>query len=112
MPITRDLERDTGRPLDASDTFTTNAQKIYCAFKLSIPAGTKVSARWAVIKGERLTAEKRVNVEMTLPGNMRTRWFYFFIIRPPKGWPVGTYQVSVNLDDREVVTLPFTMVAP
>jgi len=106
------LERDTGRPLDASDTFTTNVPKIYCAFKLSAPAGTKVSARWAVLKGERLTAEKLVNVEMTLPGNMRTRWFFFFITRPKKGWPLGSYQVSVDLDDKEVVTLPFTVVAP
>jgi hypothetical protein len=106
------LERDTGRPLDASDTFPTNVPKIYCAFKLSAPAGTKVSARWAVLTGECLTAKKLANVEMTLPEKMRMRWFYFFITRPKKGWPVGTYQVSVDLGDKEVVTLPFTVMAP
>ena len=110
--ITRSLERYTGKPLEASDTFTTNVPKIYCAFKLSAPAGTKVTARWAVLKGECLTPNKFASVEMTLPGRMRTRWFSFFITRPKKGWSVGNYQVTVDVDDKEVVTLPFTMVAP
>jgi hypothetical protein len=110
--ITRSLERHTGKPLDPSDTFTTNVPKIYCAFKLSAPAGTKVRARWAVLKGECLTPQRLVNVEMTLPGRMNTRWFYFFITRPKEGWSAGSYQVTVDLDEKEAVTLPFIVVAP
>lgn len=92
--------------------FRRTYQKIHCAFKLSAPAGIKVSARWAVFPGGCLTAEKLANVEVTLPEKMRTRWFYFFITCPKQGWPVGSYQVSVDLGDKEVVTLPFTVVAP
>ena len=53
-----------------------------------------------------------MSVEMILPGSMDTRWVSFFISRPKNGWPVGSYQVTVTLDDKEVGTLPFTVVAP
>ena len=60
--IARNLERHTGKPLEVSDTFTMDVPKIYCAFKLSAPANTKISARWALAKGDGLTPKKLVSV--------------------------------------------------
>jgi hypothetical protein len=35
-----------------------------------------------------------------------------FPIRPAQGWPAGTHELTLLLDDQQVATIPFTVAAP
>ena len=88
------VDLKTQAPLEKATIFSADVKKLYATIKLkSGPAGTKVSAVFYYLEGNRQKiAEQSVSAEGS--------GYLDFPINPPEsGWPVGRYEVEFSLND-------------
>jgi hypothetical protein len=88
------VDLKTQAPLEKATIFSADVKKLYATVKLnSGPAGTKVSAVFYYLEGNRQKiAEQSVSAEGS--------GYLDFPINPPEsGWPVGRYEVEFSLND-------------
>ena len=100
----------TGEPQDVTDTFNPGTPEIYVTFRASAPANTKFEARWLLVEPVNISYPELPNIYFTLDTDLGFPvWSYFSITPPQGGWLAGRYEVTLLIDDEEVVTLPFTV---
>ena len=100
---------DDKRPLDATDVFSPDTPEIFCSVKLSsAPPGTEFRAEWIYVGGElenvsdylidvwETTVEEDCYIEVSLE-------------RAEAEWPRGYYQLVMYINDKEELSVPFTV---
>jgi hypothetical protein len=97
------------RPVGLTDVFHKDTPEIFCTFKISnAPSDTEVKAVWIYIEGELKDLKDHVIGEWsTEAGN--SRYIYASLTRPNNGWPLGSYKVVMYVDDKEELSVPFTV---
>ena len=103
----KSVDLETGEPIEISDTFTSDAQWIFCSVKVSnAPSETKISAEWLYLQqgaGEE-TSYLIADWNTTTEG---TYYIPLSVTRPENGWPKGDYKIVFYLNDKETLTVPF-----
>jgi hypothetical protein len=100
---------DDKHPLDATDVFPPDVPEIFCSVKLSsAPPGTEFRAEWIYVGGElenvsdylidvwETTVEEACYIEVSLE-------------RGEVEWPRGYYQLVMYINDKEELSVPFTV---
>jgi len=100
---------DDKLPLDATDVFSTDTPEIFCSVKLSsAPPDTDFRAEWIYIGGELedvtdyLIADWGATVEETL-------YISVSLESPDAEWPRGDYKLVLYINDKEELSVPFTV---
>lgn len=109
ITMAKSIDANTFKPIERTDTFSTNAPKMFLSAKFSnAPSGTEITSEWIYVKGEdkdlsNFTIDTAsVNVE-------GTNYLYFSLETPDAGWPKGQYKVILYIDNEEVSTVPFVV---
>ncbi len=100
---------DDNLPLDATDVFSIDTPEIFCSVKLSsVPPGTEFRAEWIYVGGELEDvsdypiAEWGTTVEETL-------YLSVSLERSDVEWPRGYYRLVLYINDKEELSVPFTV---
>jgi len=97
------------RPIDATDTFTTDTPEIFCSVKLSsAPPDTEVKAEWIYVQGELEDTENFLIDDYSLTAE-GTLYISFSLTKPEAEWPKGEYKVILYVDGKEKLNVPFTV---
>jgi hypothetical protein len=107
------IDRLTGKPIAATGIFPNDALSIYCSVKVSgAQFNDQVKARWTYISGELTGVKDRKIAESAV--KVEGREYISFSFGPKAGqpFPMGDYSLGLYVDDRELVNLPFKVVAP
>ena len=99
----------SGRPISPTTTFETDTPEIFCSVLLSdAPEGTSLLSQWYYVGGEveDVTNLQIDSVPLTASG---TQYLQFSLTIPDAGWPQGEYKLVLYLDEKEEVTVPFTV---
>lgn len=97
------------KPVDTTTVFNSDTKMIFCSFNPSkLPIGTKITARWIYIKGEAKELSNYI-IEEWHEIVKKEGPLAMFIRRPANGWPKGSYGVVLFVDDREEISVPFTV---
>lgn len=103
----RSVDPQTKKPVAKADFFTPDSPEIICSVKVSnAPLDTKVTAVWVYIQGEVEDLENYEIDEYSLVGS-GTRYLSFSLTRSDKGWPLGDYAITLLVDEKERMTIPF-----
>lgn len=104
----RSVDPQTKAPVDKTDVFSTDTPEIFCSVKLSNAPESKVTAKWIYVEGaaEDLKNHQIDEYSLTTQG---TGYISFSLTKPDKGFPKGTYLVKLLLDDKEKLSVPFTV---
>ena len=111
MTVTVDEE---GRPLYPTTVFHNDADVFFCSFKVTgAPPDTQIRGKWIYVSGE---AEAQIGTnylmdEMTITVE-GTRYAAVFYRRPPLPtyrWPQGEYKVVLYVNEKEEMSVPFTV---
>lgn len=107
------IDQLTGKPVSSSSIFPNDASSIYCSVKVSgAQFNDQVKARWTYISGELTGAKDQKIAESTVKVEGREYISYSFGPKAGQPFPLGGYSLGLYVDDRELVNLPFTVVAP
>lgn len=97
------------RPIDATDVFTTDTPEIFCSVKLShAPPDTEVKAEWIYVEGELEDMENYLITDYTLTAD-GTKYLSFSVTKPDAGWPKGEYKITLYVEGKEKLSVPFTV---
>jgi len=105
---------EDGKPLYPTNVFRTDADVFFCSFKVTdAPLDTKIRGVWTYVSGE---VEDQIGknyvmdeITITVEG---TRYAAVFYRRPPLPsyrWPRGEYKVVLYVDEKEEMSVPFTV---
>lgn len=98
------VEKDTYKPVGATDTFKPDTPTIYVTTKLAnAPSDTLVKFDWYYLEDGETFID---GVEVKADG---TRYLMSNLSKPTKGWPTGKYEVRVFLNGKEANRVPFTV---
>jgi hypothetical protein len=97
-----------------TDIFTSDIQGIYCVFELGENArGHTLSYAWHADEVDADNASHQLIKQdrITLPADMSADELRgsFSIALPGRAWPAGNYHLDLMIDERKVLTLPFTI---
>ena len=107
------LDQLTGKPLSITAIFPSDASSICCSVKVSgAQFNDQVKARWTYISGELAGFQGKTIAEQSAKVEGREYISYSFGPKAGQPFPKGDYSVGLYVDDRELVNLPFTVVAP
>lgn len=97
------------RPVGITDVFNKDTPEIFCTVKVSnAPPDTEIKAVWIYIEGEVKNLKDYVIGEWsTRAGD--SRYMYASLTRPDNGWPLGSYKVVIYVNDKEEISVPFTI---
>ena len=107
------VDQLTGKPVAATGIFPSDTSSIYCSAKVSgAQFNDQVKARWIYLSGELTGVKDRKIAESAV--KVEGRKYIDFSFGPKAGqpFPKGDYSLGLYVDDRELVSLPFTVVAP
>ena len=107
------IDQLTGKPLTSTTIFPSDASSIYCSAKVSgAQFSDQVKVRWTYLSGELTGVKDRKIAESAV--KVEGREYISFSFGPKAGqlFPRGDYSLGLYVDDRELVNLPFTVVAP
>ena len=100
-----------GRPVDPTNTFTTDTKDLYLSFKISgYPVGTKIEADWIYVGGdpdaELTTGKNYVAEKQTATVQKRSSGYTGTVYSRPnipgyELWPKGDYKVVLYVDGVE-----------
>jgi hypothetical protein len=97
------------RPVGLTDVFHEDTPEIFCTFKISnAPSDTEVKAVWLYVEGELKDLKDYVIGEWSTDAG-DSRYIYASLTRPDNGWPLGSYKVVMYVDDKEELSVPFTV---
>ncbi len=102
-----DVQLTTGiddyQPIDEVEAFDTDQETVFVAGELrNAPSGTEISAEWYYMEDE----ETYIDGAMMETGSTD---FYFSLSQPDDGWPEGSYEVRLYINNELEETLPFTI---
>ena len=103
----------TEKPISSVSTFPNDASIIYCSTKVNgAQFNDQVKARWTYISGELAGFQGKTIAEQST--KVEGREYISFSLSPKAGKPfyLGDYSLGLYVDDRELVNLPFSVVAP
>ena len=106
------IDQLTGKPVAGTGIFPSDTASIYCSVKVSgAQFNDQVKARWTYISGELTGVKDRKIAESAV--KVEGREYMSFSFGPKAGqlFPRGDYSLGLYVDDRELVNLPFTVVA-
>ena len=107
------IDQLTGKPIISATIFPSDALSIYCSAKISgAQFNDQVKARWTYIGGELTGVKDRKIAETSVKVEGREYISYSFGPKAGQPFPMGDYNLGLYMDDRELVNLPFTVVAP
>ncbi|MCX5997607.1 MAG: hypothetical protein NTV42_08415 [Chloroflexi bacterium] len=107
------LDQLTGKPLSITAIFPGDASSICCSVKVSgAQFNDQVKARWTYISGELAGFQGKTIAEQSAKVEGREYVSYSFGPKAGQSFPRGDYSVGLYVDDRELVNLPFSVVAP
>ena len=107
------IDQLTGKPVISATIFPSDALSIYCSAKISgAQFNDQVKARWTYIGGELTGVKDRKIAETSVKVEGREYISYSFGPKAGQPFPMGDYSLGLYVDDRELVNLPFTVVAP
>lgn len=93
---------------DEKDVFAPDTPKVFAVYRIVASPGLKVKAVWFAEKVAGLEPKTKLgeNPETTFPskGEYISSFAY---PKPPQGWPVGSYSVSLYMDGVLKKTLAF-----
>ena len=107
------IDQLTGKPVTSAAIFPSDASSIYCSVKVNgAQFNDQVMARWTYTGGE-LTGVKNQKIAESV-AKVEGKEYINFSFGPKVGkpFPMGGYSLGLYADDRELVNLPFTVVAP
>lgn len=103
--MAKEVDSETQEPLDSTDTFKANTPVIYCATKVSnAPPETMVKSVWRYTEPG---SEQEID-SYTLEAD-GSAWAAFSLSKPDAGWPKGSYEVDLYIDDEIQETKNFTV---
>jgi hypothetical protein len=107
------LDQLSGKPVAGSSIFPRDASSIYCSVKVSgAQFNDQVKARWTYISGELTGVKDQKIAESAVKVEGREYISYSFGPKAGQLFPMGDYSLGLYVDDRELVNLPFKVVAP
>ncbi len=107
------LDQLTGKPVSITGIFPSDASSICCSVKVSgAQFNDQVKARWTYISGELAGFQGKTIAEQSAKVEGREYLSYSFGPKAGQPFPRGDYSVGLYVDDRELVNLPFSVVAP
>ena len=107
------IDQLTGKPVTSATIFPSDASSIYCSAKVSgAQFNDQVKARWTYKGGELTGVKDRKIAESTVKVEGREYISYSFGPKAGQPFPMGDYSLGLYVDDRELVNLSFTVVAP
>jgi hypothetical protein len=100
--VTKNILSKSDTPTPATTFAPTDT--VYLLFTGDFGVGTWVEAQWTISGA----VEPKATRSLTLTEN-KTGVDGNFYLAPPQGWPKGKHSVTLYMNDRKVVTLPFTV---
>ena len=107
------VDQLTSKPITRASIFPSDASSIYCSAMVSgARFNDQVKALWTYVGGE-LTGVKDHKIAESVV-KVEGREYMSFSFGPKAGqpFPKGDYSLGLYVDDKELVNLPFTVVAP
>jgi len=82
---------------------------IHCSVKLSnAPDNTEVKSEWIYLHGEREDLNNYL-IDSTIVISEGTRYLDFSLTSSESGWPIGEYEVILYINDKQVMSVPFSV---
>lgn len=107
------LDLLTGKPLDKVDVFPSDISKIFCSMRIDKgDFNTTVKARWTYTSGELENLKGKVIYEPETKAEGREYISFSIGMEPGKQLPTGQYNITLFVDGREQVKVPFTVIGP
>ena len=99
-----EVDSVTQEAVIATDTFGQNTPEIFCSVEVAnAPDETKLKGSWYYMEdGDTEIDSYTLDVEGTSVASMS-------LIKPTKGWPVGSYELRLYIDDKLEETKSFTV---
>jgi hypothetical protein len=107
------IDQLTEKPVSSATIFPSDSASIYCSAKVSgAQFNDQVRARWTYKGGELTGVKDRKIAESSVKVEGREYISYSFGPKAGQPFPMGDYSLGLYVDDREMVNLPFSVVAP
>ena len=107
------IDKLTGKPVSATAIFPSDTSSIYCSAKVNgAQFNDQVKARWTYISGELAGFQGKTIAEQSTKVEGKEYINFSFGPKAGKAFPMGSYSLGLYVDDKELVNLPFTVVAP
>jgi hypothetical protein len=107
------IDQLTEKPVSSATIFPSDSASIYCSAKVSgAQFNDQVRARWTYEGGELTGVKDRKIAESSVKVEGREYISYSFGPKAGQPFPMGDYSLGLYVDDREMVNLPFSVVAP
>jgi hypothetical protein len=107
------LDLLTDKPLDKMDVFPNDISKIFCSVKVNNgDFNTVIKARWTYVSGELEKMKGQTIYEPTAKAEGRKYISFSIGMQPGKTLPNGQYNITLFVEGKEQVNVPFTVVAP
>jgi len=107
------IDQLSGKPVAGGSIFPSDAAGIYCSAKVGgAQFNDQVRARWTYLSGELEGFQGKTIAEQST--KVEGREYIYFSVGTKQGQllPTGDYSLGLYVDDRELVRLPFAVVAP
>jgi len=92
---------------DEKGVFTPDAPKVFAVYRVVAGQGTKVKASWFAEKVAGLEPKTKLAENETTFSSKGEFIGSFNCSKPPQGWPLGSYSVSLYMDGVLKKTLAF-----
>ena len=93
---------------DERNVFAPDAPKVFAVYRVVAGPGTKVKAVWLAEKVAGLEAKTKIAENPETTFSAKGEYIGSFpCTKPPQGWPVGSYSVSLYMDGVLKKTLGF-----
>ncbi|MGD0854834.1 MAG: hypothetical protein ABSA18_03420 [Dehalococcoidia bacterium] len=103
----------TNEPLDKIDVFPSDISKIFCSVKVNNgDFNTVIKARWTYVSGELENMKGKIIYEPTTKAEGREYISFSIGMQPGKQLPKGQYNITLFVESKEQVNVPFTVVDP
>jgi hypothetical protein len=107
------LDLLTNKPLDKIDVFPSDISKIFCSVKINKgDFNTVIKARWTYVNGELEDMKGKTIYEPTTKAEGREYISFSIGMQPGKQLPIGQYNITLFVENKEQLNVPFTVVAP
>ncbi len=107
------LDLLTNKPLDKIDVFPSDISTIFCSVKVNKgDFNTNIKARWTYVSGELENLKGKTIYEPAIKAEGREYISFSIGMQPGKQLPIGQYNVTLFVENKEQVNVPFTVVSP
>jgi len=98
---------------DEKSVFAPDTPKIFAVYRVVAGAGLKVKAVWAAEKVAGLEPKTKISENPETTFSAKGEYISSFACtKPPQGWPIGSYSVSLYMDGVLKKTIGFRVEKP